>query len=85
MVISSPRYNDSRPDLLIMAVTSQLRVAGEFDGLLLTDWQGAGLLKPSAIKPVIATIAQPLVLRSLGSLKERDRRDLLEWMKLLLG
>ena len=68
-----------------MAITSQLRVSGEFDGLAVADWQDAGLLKPSAIKPVIATIAQPLVLRSLGSLKERDQCDLREWMKLLVG
>ena len=85
VVISSPEYNDMRPDLVIMAVTSQLRVAGEFDGLILNDWSGAGLLKPSAIKPVIATIAQPLVLRSLGKLTTLDQKALVGWMNRLLG
>ena len=85
VVISSPEYNDMRTDLVIMAVTSQLRVAGEFDGLILSDWSGAGLLKPSAIKPVIATIAQPLVLRSLGKLTTLDQKALVGWMNRLLG
>ena len=85
VVISSPQYNDLRPDLVIMAVTSQVRVAGGFDGLVLIDWQDAGLLKPSAIKPVIATIAQPLVLRALGALTKRDNQNLIEWMNRLLG
>lgn len=85
VIISSPQYNDLRPDLVIMAVTSQMRVAGDFDGLVLADWQGAGLLKPSAIKPVFATIVRPLVLRDLGALTMRDNQSLAEWMKRLLG
>ena len=85
VVISSPQYNDLRPDLVIMAVTSQMRIAGEFDGLAITDWQDAGLLKPSAVKPVFATIAQPLVVRALGGLTNWDRQNLIEWMKRLLG
>ena len=85
VVISSPQYNDLRPDLVIMAVTSQMRAAGEFDGLIVTDWQDAGLLKPSAIKPVIATIAHPLVIRALGDLTKRDSENLIEWMKRLIG
>ena len=85
VIVSSPQYNDVRPDLVIMAVTSQMRVSWEFDGLILTDWQDAGLLKPSAIKPVFATLAQPLVLKSLGALSLFDRRALGEWMKRLLG
>ena len=85
VVVSSTQYNDLRPDLVIMAVTSQLRVTGEFDGLILADWQAAGLLKPSAIKPVFATIEEPLVLGSLGKLAKRDEKALAGWMRCLLG
>ena len=85
IVISSPAYNDLRPDLVIMAVTSQMRAAGEFDGLLLSDWQNAGLLKPSAVKPVFTTIVRSLVLRSLGTLSESDSLLLRDWMSRLLG
>jgi mRNA interferase MazF len=42
----------------------------------LTDWQAAGLIKPSVIKPVFATIEQGLVLRTLGTLSGGDLRAL---------
>jgi mRNA interferase MazF len=38
--------------------------------------QQAGLLKPSAVKPVFATIAQRLVIRQLGSLRATDQAAL---------
>jgi mRNA interferase MazF len=56
VVISAAVYNESRPDIIVMAITSQLRdVTGPHE-LRVTHWQEAGLLKPSAIKPVIATL-----------------------------
>jgi mRNA interferase MazF len=85
VVVSSSDYQDARPDLVIMAITSQLRVSGEFDGLAVHGWRNAGLLKPSAVKPVFATIAEPLVIRSLGKLPESDSRALRDWMSRLLG
>jgi len=39
----------------------------------LTHWQVAGLLKPSAVKPVFATLEQRLVIRRLGALAPEDR------------
>jgi mRNA interferase MazF len=39
---------------------------------LIVDWQDAGLLKPSAIKPAISTIEQTLVLKKLGRLSTQD-------------
>lgn len=51
-----------------MAITSQLRPSPSFGEVWLREWQAAGLLKPSAIKPVFATLEQSLVLRILGRL-----------------
>ena len=59
-----------------MAVTSQLRPSGAFGEAQLAEWQSAGLIKPSAIKPVITTIEQTLVLRRLGQLTTEDRQTL---------
>lgn len=73
VVISGRAYNQARPDLLMMAVTSQLRPAATFGEVWLTDWQAAGLLKPSAVKPVIATLEQGLVIRGLGTLSRQDQ------------
>jgi mRNA interferase MazF len=35
-------------------------------------WETAGLLKPSAIKPVVATIEQRLTIKQLGRLEPDD-------------
>ena len=74
VVISSRAYGLERPDLMMMAITSQLRPTPALGEVWLRHWQGAGLLKPSAVKPVIATLEQGLVIRSLGALDAADRR-----------
>ncbi len=76
VVVSSHDYNLERPDLIMMAVTSQLRPTPAFGEVWLRDWQGAGLLKPSAVKPVFATIQQKLIIRQLGDLTEDDQATL---------
>ena len=72
IVISSERYNSERPDLVILAVTSRMRETLGHAEHLLTDWSVAGLLKPSVIKPLIATIEKSLVRRVLGQLGSCD-------------
>ena len=76
VVISGAAYNAARRDLVIMAVTSQLRPSGALGEVLVGNWKAAGLIKPSAIKPVITTIEQALVLRKLGELMDEDRKAL---------
>ena len=39
----------------------------------LRQWQAAGLIKPSAVKPVIATLKLGLVNRRLGALAAEDK------------
>ena len=56
VVVSSQAYNTERPDLIIQAVTSQIGTSNTFGEVVVNQWQQAGLLKPSAIKPVITTI-----------------------------
>ena len=58
VVVSSAAYHRERADLVIMAVTSQPRPAGGVGEVHVKDWQGAGLIKPSVVKPVITTIAE---------------------------
>lgn len=76
VIISSAVYNSAQRDLVIMAVTSQLRPSGAIGEALVANWQSAGLLKPSAIKPVITTIEQTLVIRRLGQLTTEDQQAL---------
>lgn len=76
VVISSAAYQRERPDIIIMAVTSQVKSAQTLGEVVIKDWQDAGLLKPSVIKPVIATIEKPLVISALGRLKNDDQAAL---------
>lgn len=84
VIISSSVYHAQRPDLVLMAVTSQLRAPARGD-VVISEWRAAGLLKPSAVKPVIATIEQNLVIKRLGRLKAVDQQAVRAHLKLILG
>jgi mRNA interferase MazF len=85
IVVSSAVYHHERADLIIMAVTSQLRPSATVGEVFITSWQEAGLLKPSAIKPIMTTIAKGLILRKLGRLEETDRQALQHVLRTILG
>jgi mRNA interferase MazF len=85
VVISSPAYHNNRPDLLIMAITSQAHTAPDFATFPVVDWQAAGLLKPSFVKPVLTTLEQALVIRRMGSLSPRDQQSLRQTLTQILG
>lgn len=59
-----------------MAITNQLHPGGTLGEVSIGDWRAANLLKPSASKPVFATIEQTLVTRRLGALSAADQSAL---------
>jgi mRNA interferase MazF len=73
VIVSKRTYNMVRPDVVVMAITSQLRPMRALGEVWVNQWREAGLLKPSAIKPVFATIEQRLVIRRLGILQSADQ------------
>jgi mRNA interferase MazF len=85
VVVSSARYHAERPDLIIMAVTSQPRPAGGTGEFALKDWKAAGLIKPSVVKPVITTIEASLVIRRLGRLHEDEQQVLRHAIAQIVG
>ena len=85
VVVSSTRYHAERPDLILMAITSQQRSEPAIGELAVRSWQAAGLLKPSAIKPILTTLEQRLVRRRLGLLDDNDRAALRQSLALILG
>lgn len=85
VVVSSSAYAVERPDLIVMAITTQLRPTPMFGETWLHHWQAASLLKPSVVKPVIATLEQRLVIRTLGRLSSSDQQDLREVLSRILG
>jgi mRNA interferase MazF len=62
-VVSSAAYLAERPDVVIMAITSQATPAGSIGEASIVEWKQAGLLKPSVFKPLLdddrATIGPP--------------------------
>jgi len=86
VVVSSSAYNTGRRDIVIAAITSQVRRPLPFGETMVTDWQSAGLVKASVIKqPVFATIEQGLVIRTLGKLAAADAKPLNKLLAQLLG
>ena len=85
VVVSSAAYNRARPDLVLMAVTSQVRAAATLGEVHVGHWRAAGLLKPSAIKPIFTTIERTLVLRRLGRLEPSDVNALRAVLTIILG
>ena len=85
VVISRKSYQESRPDVILMAITSQIRNETTLSGYALQDWQYAGLLKPSVLKPLIATIEQSQIIKVMGQLSVNDHDTLGKTIKSILG
>jgi hypothetical protein len=68
-----------------MAITNRLRPVPALGEAWVSRWQSAGLLKPSAVKPVFATLEQALVIRQLGTLDAGDQAVLRQAIAETLG
>jgi mRNA interferase MazF len=84
VVISSDAYHRARPDILIMAITSQARSRPALGEAPIRHWKKAWLIKPSVFKPLLATVERTLVRRHLGQLEPEDLRVLRELLPTLL-
>jgi mRNA interferase MazF len=85
VVISNRAYNASRPDAVIMAITSQFHSPPSLGEFFIGDWRATNLLKPSTVKPVFATIEQILILKRLGILQLSDQSALRQTIASVLG
>jgi mRNA interferase MazF len=85
VIVSSHAYNRAKPDVVVMAITSRLRPVPGLGEAWVSRWQNAGLLKPSAVKPVFATLEQALVIRQLGTLDTGDQAVLRKAIAETLG
>jgi mRNA interferase MazF len=85
VVVSSAVYHRDRPDVILMAVTSQPPLGSRVGEVVVARWREAGLLKPSVIKPVLATVARELLIRKLGRLAEADVELLRGALRVVLG
>jgi mRNA interferase MazF len=83
VVVSSSVHHRSRPDIVLMAITSRIKPGA--DDTAIERWEEAGLIKPSVIKPVFATVEKGLVIRRLGRLHDDDRQSLKKLLQTILG
>jgi len=76
VIVSSEAYNRAKPDIVVMAITSQLRPSPALGEVWIGQWQAAGLIKPSSVKPVFATLEQTMIIRQLETISNGDQAAL---------
>jgi mRNA interferase MazF len=84
LILSTDAYNLRRTDLIVAPITSNL-AGRQPDDTVLSDWAAAGLLKPSAVKGILGTVEQTLVLRPLGRLSAADLQQVEQTFAAALG
>ena len=84
LLLSTKEYNDNRQELIIAAITSNLkrRLVGDTK---INNWEKAGLLYPSLVTAIIRTIKKNMVDHKLGKLSENDFRVVEKNLKDILG
>jgi mRNA interferase MazF len=85
VVVSNLDYGAIRGDIIVMAVTSRIRADPTLGEIPVAEWQDAGLLKPSVVKPVLVTLEGSLVLRKLGVLSPDDQAALRTGIQRIFG
>ena len=81
VVVNSPH---SSQDHIIVALTSQVSnlLSGEFP---LSDWAGAGLNVPTAVKRGIYTAHPLVIIKRMGKLSQQDAQEIERSLKHWLG
>lgn len=71
VVISSGDYHRGRQEMVVAAITSNVR-RRLFGDHLIVDWKGAGLLFPSLMTGIVRTVKRTIIGRKLGSMPRPD-------------
>jgi len=71
VIISSSAYHRARQEVVVAAITSNVR-RRLFGDHLIADWKGAGLLFPSVVTGIFRTIKRMMIDRKLGSMPNPD-------------
>jgi mRNA interferase MazF len=85
VVISSTAFHESRRDVVIAGITSNLNREHFVGHLVLGHWAECGLVKPSAISGIIQTIRDSQVRQRIGSLSSHDQIRLDAMLREVLG
>lgn len=84
LVVSSAGYHRARHEVIVAAITSNVR-RRLFGDHLISDWKGAGLLFPSVATGILRTIKRSMVHRKLGAMPETDLEAVDQALRRSLG
>lgn len=84
VVISSSAYNRARQEVVVAAITSNIRRRHLGDHLI-ANWKGAGLLFPSLVTGIFRTIKRTMADRKLGTMPKPDMEAIDEELRRSLG
>ncbi len=84
VVISSSTYHRARQEVIVAAITSNIK-RRLFGDHLISDWKGAGLLFPSVVAGIIRTMKRTMIERKLGSLAKADLEAVERELRRCLG
>jgi mRNA interferase MazF len=85
VVVSTEFFNRSGIKLIVAAITGNVSPPFRPGDTLLQDWGSAGLLKPSAVRGVLATVDKADVVRKLGVLTPNDFLSVQQGVARIMG
>ncbi len=84
LVLSSPAYHRGRHEVIVAAITSNVR-RRLFGDYVMAGWKEAGLLFPSLVTGILRTVKRTMIDRRLGTLPRSDL-EAVDWaMRRSLG
>lgn len=84
VVISSSAYNRARQEVVVAAITSNIR-RRHFGDHLIANWKGAGLLFPSLATGILRTVKRTMIDRKLGTMPKPDMESIDRELRRSLG
>jgi mRNA interferase MazF len=84
VVLSSSTYHETRPDVIVGLVTSQILQSTARTDFVIQDWRSAGLRLPSAFRAFIVTLPQSAVISTMGTLMPTDWNQVIGRVRIAL-
>ena len=85
VVLSVDAFQLSRAEVIVAALTSNLRRPPLLGDHFVGDWQGAGLPKPSRATSILRTLRHDLIVGQLGTMSVSDLAEIDRSVASVLG
>ncbi len=80
LVVSPNEFSSRLGDIVVLPLTGR----SQDHGFFLNNWQETGLLKPTWLKALIATVAESLVEQRLGKISTEDEEKVASVVAMLV-